>query len=111
MIDRRSISQKRRAEICLRQNGLCAMCGAKLLPGKFEIDHETALVHSGSNEDDNLRALCTSPCHRSKTKKDVQAQAKVERIAWGGRQRKGPPMPGSKNTKFKKHMDGSVSWR
>ncbi len=48
MIDRRSISQRARAEICLRQKGCCADCGEKLKPGQFAIDHIQALEHGGA---------------------------------------------------------------
>lgn len=110
MIDRRSFSQKRRTEICLRQSGKCADCGEKLRPGMFDIDHRQALIHGGDNEGDNLAAICFE-CHKRKTAKDVHGRAHADRIAVGGKQRKGPPMPGSRKSAFKKHMDGSVSRR
>lgn len=109
MVDRRSFSFKKRAEICLRQSGKCG-CGEKLQPGRYEIDHIAALIHGGSNDDDNLRAICLD-CHKAKTRKDVQGRAHHDRIAAGGKQRKGPPMPGSRDSGLKKHMDGTVSRR
>ncbi len=110
MVDRRSISKKRRAQICLAQDGKCFVCGDPLKVGKFEIDHRQALVHGGDDADDNLAALCTN-CHTAKTRADVQANAKVQRLIYGGRTRKGPPMQGSRASGLKKHMDGSVSRR
>lgn len=110
MTDRRSISQKRRAEIMLAQGGKCAMCPAKLRLGFTEFDHTQALIHGGDNEPDNWRALCID-CHKDKTRKDVHARAHADRIAVGGRQRSGPPMPGSRKSKFKKHLDGRVTLR
>ena len=110
-VDRRSFSQKKRAEIVLRQNGRCAMCGSKLQPGKFEIDHIAALIHSGTNDDDNLRAICAIPCHRNKSRADVHARAKADRIAAGGKQRRGRPFPGSRASNLKKHFDGTVTRR
>lgn len=89
MTQRRSLSQKKRAEICLRQNGLCAQCRIKLMPSMFDIDHVQALIHGGDNEDDNLRALCFD-CHKTKTRKDVHGHAKADRIAAGGKQVKRP---------------------
>lgn len=109
MVDRRSFSQKKRAEICLRQGGKCG-CGEKLRHGQYEIDHIAALIHGGSNEDDNLRAICLD-CHKAKTRKDVQGRAHHDRIAVGGKQRRGPPMPGSRASNTKKHMDGTTSFR
>lgn len=111
MIDRKSLSQKRRAEIVLAQGGRCPECGNKLQPGHFEFDHIQALEHDGDNAADNWRAICTSPCHKLKTKADHQARGKRDRLIVGGRQRKGAPMPGSRASGLKKHMDGSVSRR
>ena len=107
MIDRRSLSQKRRAQICLAQDGKCFVCGDNLKPGQFEIDHRQALVHGGDDGDDNLRACCLN-CHCEKTRADIQANAKVKRIISGGRQRKGPPMPGTKASGIRKRMNGQV---
>lgn len=111
MIDRRAISQKRRIEIVLSQGGRCAMCGNKLQNGHYEFDHIQALEHDGDNAADNWRAICTSPCHKAKTKADHQARAKRDRIAVGGRQRKGAPMPGTRASGIRKRMDGRVERR
>lgn len=108
---RRHLTQAQKAKVMLRQLGKCAGCGKRLIVGLFEFDHIQDLQHDGDNELDNWQALCTKPCHRLKTKKGVQARAKVERVAVGGRQRKGPPMEGSRDSRFKKHMDGRVSRR
>lgn len=107
-VDRRYLTQKQRVELVLSQDGRCAMCGDKLRPGNIEYDHVQALVHGGDNAPDNWRAICADPCHRNKTRADVQAKAKADRLAVGGRQRKGPPMPGSRASKFKRKMSGEV---
>lgn len=111
MLDRRSLSQKARAELVLAQDGRCAMCGNKLQPGHIEFDHIQALEHDGDNAPDNWRALCASPCHKAKTKADHQGRAKRDRIIIGGRQRKSAPMPGSKASGLRKRMDGRVERR
>ena len=113
MTDRGHLTQKQKAVVMLRQDGKCGdpACRKRLIRGLFQFDHTQALEHDGDNELDNWRALCTKPCHADKTKRDNQARAKRDRIAVGGRKRKGRPMDGSKASRFKKHMDGSVSWR
>lgn len=111
MIDRRSLTQKRRAEIVAGQGNRCAMCGNALVAGHFEFDHIQALEHDGDNAPDNWRAICTSPCHKQKTKADHQARSKRDRIAVGGRQRKGAPMPGTRASGWKRNMDGTVERR
>ncbi|MGQ3671836.1 HNH endonuclease [Xanthobacter sp. TB0136] len=63
---------------------------------------------------DNCQVLCRA-CHGEKTfKKDVPTIAKAKRIRdrnIGIKRRKGPPMPGSKASKWKHKMDGSVELR
>lgn len=108
MQDRRYLSQKQRVELILAQDGRCKECGNKLQPGNIEFDHIQALVHGGDNEPDNWRAICASPCHRNKSRKDVQARSKSDRIAVGGRQRKGPPIPGTRASGIRKRMSGAV---
>jgi 5-methylcytosine-specific restriction enzyme A len=111
MTDRRSISQSRREAILKRQNDACAVCGCALRGGRFEIDHTQALVHGGDNDDDNLRALCPR-CHRVKTKEDVRGDAHAGRVYVGGKQRKGPPLPGTKASGIRKRFNGTVErWR
>jgi len=58
----------------------CAICGEPLLPEQaIEFDHTHADVHGGPHEYRNLRPL-HKDCHKKKTKADVQAQAKGDRI-------------------------------
>ena len=84
------------------------MCGKELVPGHYEMDHVQALVHDGDNALANFRAICTSPCHKQKSLKDVQARAKRDRLAVGGKQRKGVPMAGSRASGWKKLINGQT---
>lgn len=73
----------------------CAMC-RKLVafPGGFELDHKTAILKDGSNDDDNLQVLCVevrvgvkTGCHVIKTNADMghQERAKFDangRVMW-----------------------------
>lgn len=108
MTDRKALSQKRRLEIVLAQNGRCPECDRKLIAGHYEFDHIQALEHDGDNADDNWRALCV-PCHKLKTRADHQDRAKRDRLAVGGRQRKGAPMPGTRASGLRKRMNGEVT--
>lgn len=105
------LTQKQKAVLMIQQDGKCAECGARLIAGLFDWDHIQDLQHEGDNKLDNFRAICTKPCHQQKTRKGIQARAKVERIAVGGRERKGPPMAGSRSSKWKRHLDGTISER
>jgi hypothetical protein len=59
----RDVNQATRAEIFTAQTGLCADCGDRL--ARFEVDHRTQLFLGGSNDRDNLAAVCLL-CHRAK---------------------------------------------
>jgi hypothetical protein len=59
----RNVSQATRSEIFAAQTGLCADCGDRLT--RFEVDHRTPLFLGGSNDRENLAAVCP-PCHRAK---------------------------------------------
>lgn len=108
---RRHLTQAQKAKVMLRQSGKCAGCGKRLIAKMFEFDHIQDLQHDGDNELDNWQALCTKPGHRLKTKKGIQARTKAVRLSVGGKQRRGKPMDGSRDSPFKKHMSGEVSRR
>lgn len=65
---KRSVSESRKKFVASRGNWKCCKCG-ELLKHTYEIDHKIALKHGGSNEVDNLEALCPS-CHKEKTSFD-----------------------------------------
>ena len=53
------------------------MCEAKgLVSLSRELDHIVPLHKGGSNDQDNLQALCV-PCHRAKTAIDMGHRARV----------------------------------
>ena len=88
-------------------------CGADLGYG-VEFDHIILDANSKDNSLENCAAVCIK-CHRYKTAKhDIPMAAKTVRQrdkASGIRKRKGPPLPGTKASGIKKHMNGSVTWR
>jgi 5-methylcytosine-specific restriction endonuclease McrA len=61
-----SFTKQERENIKQIQCGLCALCKEELNE-KFEIDHIRPLSNGGTNEKENLQALCKS-CHQDKTK-------------------------------------------
>lgn len=77
---RKAPTRRQAVEIVLRQDGRCTVCGEKLQPGNIAYDHIAALVHGGGNEIENYRAICADPCHKGKTRRDVQDRAKSNRI-------------------------------
>lgn len=62
---KRSVSESKKKYIASKQGWKCREC-TNILPATYEVDHIIRLQHGGSNEMDNLQALCPS-CHRNKT--------------------------------------------
>lgn len=66
----------------------CYLCYKHLEAGQeIDFDHAHAIVHEGPHEYQNLRPVHRE-CHKEKTKRDVQANAKIKRITG---ETKGPP--------------------
>ena len=65
---KRSVSETKKKYIAASQNWLCKDCN-KQLPAWFEVDHVIALHNGGTNEINNLVALCRD-CHGKKTVMD-----------------------------------------
>jgi hypothetical protein len=65
---KRSVSETKKKYIAASQNWICKDCN-KQLPAWFEVDHVIALHNGGTNEVNNLVALCRD-CHGKKTAMD-----------------------------------------
>ena len=94
------------------QGSICACgCGVKLGQAgeAIEFDHTVALINGGENRESNLRAL-RRPCHGVKTRADVAEKATVarKRAKHLGLHRPRATLPGSKGTRWKKRIDGTV---
>ena len=62
---KRSVSETKKKYVAANQNWKCKHC-SKQLPAWFEVDHVMKLEYGGSNNIDNLEALCRD-CHGKKT--------------------------------------------
>ncbi len=62
---KRSVSETKKKFVAASQNWECGDCRKKL-PAWFEVDHTIRLENGGSNNVDNLVALCRD-CHGKKT--------------------------------------------
>ena len=68
---RRSVSEPVKKKVASDQAWRCASCSS-VLSHVYEIDHVTPLFMGGSNERENLQALCRE-CHGVKTARDKDA--------------------------------------
>lgn len=101
-----------KARIVERQKGICACgCGVKLgMAGeRIDFDHTVALINGGENRETNLRAL-RQPCHAVKTRADVAEKSTVarKRAKHLGLHKPKSTMPGSRGSKWKRRLDGTV---
>ena len=62
---KRAVSETKKKFVASRQNWHCAHCDA-MLTAWFEVDHMRSLETGGTNDADNLVALCRN-CHGKKT--------------------------------------------
>ena len=93
-----------------RCKGHCEGCTAKLFPGRFEFDHDIPDWLGGEPTLENCVVLC-DPCHRSKTATvDIPRIAKAKRVrdAHLGIRKAKRPMPGSRQSKWKRKISGET---
>ena len=74
---RKFLTPKARAELVLKQGGLCAKCGEK--PRACEYDHIVELWAGGTSDPSNWQALCRS-CHKGKSGEQAKHRAKMNRL-------------------------------
>lgn len=109
-MNRREFTRKTRAQAFERAAGCCECCSGKLKVGEAEYDHILPNELEGDNSLDNCQVLCRV-CHRAKTTKDIQGIRKADRVRdnfSGAKKRKGRPLPGSKDSAWKRKLDGTV---
>lgn len=100
-----------KAAAFLRANGRCEDCTARLVPGKFQYDHDLADGLGGLPTLENCVVRC-SACHGAKTaSRDVPQIAKLKRVRdnhAGARTPSRSPLPFGRSSPLKRKMDGSI---
>ena len=109
---RRRMSNKRRAAIFAAHGGVCHICGEKIdgVREAWEADHIIALEISDDDSDANI-APAHERCHRAnKTPKDAKIIAKAKRVKakHEGAHRPRSIIPGSRASKWKRKVDGTL---
>lgn len=102
-----------RARVFERCEGKCHRCERKIAAGeRWTLEHLQALILGGANSEANLGVTCDW-CLPQKNAEDV-AQKSVEarkRAKHLGIKPKSRPMPGSRASKWKRKVDGTVVLR
>lgn len=106
------ITGKMRADIFMRHGGICHLCSMKVVPGEeWDVSHDIPLEAGGKDDDTNW-LVAHRKCHRHHTATvDAPLIAKVKRIHQrhiGAKLKSKNPIPGSRHSKFKRKMDGTV---
>ena len=94
-------------------SGICALTGRKIMPGDaWELDHKQALANGGENRESNLQPVLKE-AHKKKTALDVAQKAKDRRVRSKhlGIHKSKSPLPGGRDDKFKRKINGSVVLR
>lgn len=108
------VPQRVRVRVWKKADGYCQSCTRKIAAGeRWVADHVVALINGGENRERNLQLLCDWCDRKVKTPADVAEKARAYRKQSKhlGLRKSSHPIPGSRSTPFRKHMDGTVSRR
>jgi len=98
---------------CCDEMGIphCEGCGVVLVAGNVNYDHDVANGLGGEPTLENCRVLCIKICHVKKTlTQDNPIMQKADRVLKKtyGIVKSRNPMPGSRNSPWKRMMNGKV---
>jgi 5-methylcytosine-specific restriction endonuclease McrA len=97
-----------RRRVLERHDHICYLSGIEIRPGDtWEIEHKVALIEGGENRENNLAPALTK-YHKIKTKAEMARKKKNNRVKnkHFGITRPKNPMPGSRDSKWKKTVNG-----
>jgi 5-methylcytosine-specific restriction enzyme A len=112
--ERKKLTPAKRLRIWERDKGVCCLCGLKIdgVRDGWIIEHKRALELGGEDEEGNMgpahAACAATKTNGPKGDHAMAAKAKRSKRASLGLKRSKNPLPGSKGSKWRKKMDGSV---
>lgn len=111
--DDQKIPDRVKVRVFDRYGGRCYLTGVQLRPGHWECEHVKALINGGEHRESNL-APVAKVAHKAKSAADMAEKSKVYQVRKkhiGVKTRKGPPMPGSKASPYKRKINGTIERR
>lgn len=107
--DDQAIPPRVRVRVFDNHGGICHLSGRRIRAGEaWDCDHIIALANGGQHRESNL-APALKAAHREKTKADVAEKAAVYRKRAKHLGVKKPSrFPGSRDSRWKKKMNGEV---
>ena len=98
------------------ESPICEGCGRSLRGERIEVDHTLECWEKPDRTEltaEDGKALGAKCCHKKKTAEKAAERAHGTRIIKkaAGIGRKGQPIPGSRASNFKRHLDGTISRR
>lgn len=111
---RKPLTPKQKLKMFIAHGGICCICGCKI-NGVNEAwdEHVNPLWLNGDNSAPN-RSPAHERCTRVKTATEAKTRAKIRRTAerlFGAKRAAKRPMDGSKKSRWKKKLDGTVERR
>jgi 5-methylcytosine-specific restriction enzyme A len=109
-MSRRTISTRERVAIFQAANGLCHICQSRIVIGDaWELEHIIPLALGGDDHGENL-APAHVKCHRAKSVDDAgnTARAKRREARHLGAKTSRTPMPGGRNSPWKRKLNGTT---
>jgi 5-methylcytosine-specific restriction protein A len=98
-----------RVRVFEKYEGRCYRSNVRLLPGMWDIDHIVAIINGGENRESNLAPIWNGRAHKEKTREDVKIKAATYRKKkYNIGLRKKSRFPGSRDSKWKKKLDGTI---
>lgn len=106
---RKNLSRKQRVAIFMKTDGRCYVCSQRLEIKGWDVEHPQALELLGPDDIEALMPIC-KPCHKVKTADDKRAIAKANstRDKFIGAKKSRNPLPGSRGSRMRIKMDGTV---
>ena len=109
--DRIEFSHAVRKAALKRANGCCEKCGTPFSDANPpECDHNLELWQGGDASLENCMVLGKKCCHQPKTASNTTRRKKADRQSREGHwlKKTGSPLPGSRRSRWKRKMNGSI---